>query len=73
MDANNEQPNRLDPRGVGGKAVPMDRRDFGVGGQILRDLGLTRLRILSNHPMKLHGLSAFGLEIAETVPIPGVE
>ncbi|MCL4197420.1 MAG: 3,4-dihydroxy-2-butanone-4-phosphate synthase [Phycisphaerales bacterium] len=71
--ASDSQPNLTDPRGVGGKAVPMDRRDFGVGGQILRDLGLTRLRILSNHPMKLHGLSAFGLEIAETVSIPGVE
>lgn len=64
------QPNLTDPHGVGSKAVPMDRRDFGVGGQILRDLGLTRLRVLTNHQLKLHGLSAFGLEIVESVPIP---
>ncbi len=66
------QPDLTNPQGVGGKAMPMDRRDFGVGGQILRDLGLTRLRVLTNHQLKLHGLSAFGLEIVESVPIPGV-
>ncbi len=63
-------PGLTDPQGVGARAVPMDRRDFGVGGQILRDLGLTRLRVLTNHQLKLHGLSAFGLEIVESVPIP---
>ncbi|MCC6909351.1 MAG: 3,4-dihydroxy-2-butanone-4-phosphate synthase [Phycisphaerales bacterium] len=66
------RPNLTDPHGVGGRAMPMDRRDFGVGGQILRDLGLTKLRVLTNHQLKLHGLSAFGLEIFESVPIPAV-
>lgn len=55
--------------GIGGRVQPMDHRDFGIGGQILRDLGLARLRILTNHPKRLHGLSAFGLEIVEQVPI----
>ncbi len=47
----------------------MDRRDFGIGAQILRDLGLTKLRILTNRPKKLHGLEGFGLSVAEQVPI----
>ena len=47
----------------------MDRRDFGIGSQILLDLGLRRLRILTNHPKKLRGLQGFGLDIAEQVPI----
>lgn len=47
--------------------VPMHLREFGIGGQILRDLGLSRLRLLSNHPKALPGLDAFGLEIVEHV------
>jgi len=54
--------------GVGARAQPMDSREFGVGGQILRDLGLTRLRVLTNHPRKvMPGLHGFGLEIVEQV------
>ena len=48
---------------------PMDERLFGVGGQILRDLGLSQLRILSNHPKPMPGLHGFGLDIVEHVPI----
>ena len=55
--------------GAGARAVPMDRRDFGIGGQILRDLGLTRLRVLTNAPKLFHHLQAFGLEVVESVPI----
>ena len=58
--------------GVATKAQPMDRRDFGIGCQILRDLGLRRLRILTNHPKRLRGLAGFGLHIAEQIPIEGV-
>jgi 3,4-dihydroxy 2-butanone 4-phosphate synthase/GTP cyclohydrolase II len=47
----------------------MDRRDFGIGAQILRDLGLTRLRILTNRPKKFYGLDGFGLSVVEQVPI----
>jgi 3,4-dihydroxy 2-butanone 4-phosphate synthase/GTP cyclohydrolase II len=56
-------------RGAGARALPMDRRDFGIGGQILRDLGLTRLRVLTNTPKRLHHLQAFGLEVMESVAI----
>jgi 3,4-dihydroxy 2-butanone 4-phosphate synthase/GTP cyclohydrolase II len=45
-------------------------REFGVGGQILRDLGLRRLRLLTNHPRALPGLEGFDLEIVEHVPLP---
>ena len=48
---------------------PPDLRDFGIGAQILVDLGLRRIRILTNNPKKLVGLSAYGLEVTERVPI----
>jgi len=46
-----------------------DMRDYGVGAQILGDLGLSRIRLLTNNPMKIVGLEGFGLEIAERVSI----
>jgi 3,4-dihydroxy 2-butanone 4-phosphate synthase/GTP cyclohydrolase II len=55
--------------GAGARALPMNRRDFGIGGQILSDLGLRRLRVLTNNPQRLHHLQAFGLEVIETVHI----
>jgi 3,4-dihydroxy 2-butanone 4-phosphate synthase / GTP cyclohydrolase II len=47
----------------------MDDRDYGVGAQILRYIGITQLRLISNNPRKRAGLSGYGLEIVETVPI----
>jgi len=49
-----------------------DRRDYGIGNQILRDLGLTRLRLMTNNPDKIYGLEGFGLEIVERVPVEQV-
>jgi len=46
-----------------------DRRDYGIGHQIVRDLGITRLRVMTNNPRKIIGLKAYGLEIVERVPI----
>lgn len=46
----------------------MSQRDFGVGAQILKDLGLTKLRILTNAPKKRIGLIGYGLEIVENIP-----
>jgi len=46
-----------------------DPRDYGIGAQILADLGLTRVRLLTNNPRKIVGLEAFGLEVAERIPI----
>jgi len=48
---------------------PMDKRDYGVGAQILRYLGITKLRLISNNPRKRAGLLGYGLEIVDTVPI----
>ena len=48
---------------------PMDKRDYGIGAQILRYLNITKLRLMSNNPKKRAGLLGYGLEIVETVPI----
>ncbi len=56
-------PDLLSGNGVAARVHPMDLRHFGIGGQILRDLGLRRLRILSNHPRPMPGLHAFGLDV----------
>ncbi|MBA9075456.1 bifunctional 3,4-dihydroxy-2-butanone-4-phosphate synthase/GTP cyclohydrolase II [Rufibacter quisquiliarum] len=47
----------------------VDERDYGVGAQILRDLGVTKMRLLSNNPRKRTGLIGYGLEIVEQLPI----
>ena len=47
----------------------MDERDYGVGAQILRHLGVTRLRMMSNNPRKRAAIKGYGLEIVEVVPI----
>src|SRR5437764_9188541 len=48
---------------------PADARDYGIGNQILADLGLTSIRILTNNPKKLTGIDGFGLTVVEQVPI----
>ena len=48
---------------------PMDKRDYGVGAQILRYLNVSKLRLISNNPRKRAGLLGYGLEIVDTVPI----
>ena len=48
---------------------PADRRDYGIGMQILVDLGVKKMRLLTNNPRKVVGLDAYGLEIVERVPI----
>jgi 3,4-dihydroxy 2-butanone 4-phosphate synthase/GTP cyclohydrolase II len=53
--------------GIVSEAMPMDKRDYGIGGQIVRELGVSKMRLLTNHPRELPGLGAFGLEIVEHV------
>lgn len=47
----------------------MDERDYGVGAQILRDLGVSKMRLMTNNPTKRAGLIGYGLEIVESIPI----
>lgn len=47
----------------------MDQRDYGIGAQILRSLGITKMRLMTNNPKKRSGLMGYGLEIVENVPI----
>lgn len=48
---------------------PVDRRDYGFGMQILRDLGISHLRLLSNNPAKREGLEGYGLVVSDRVPL----
>jgi 3,4-dihydroxy 2-butanone 4-phosphate synthase/GTP cyclohydrolase II len=49
--------------------LPIDAREYGIGSQILADLGLSSIRILTNNPKKLSGIEGFGLTVVEQVPI----
>ncbi len=49
--------------------LPADLRDYGIGAQILVDLGLSSIRILTNNPKKIHGLEGYGLSVSEQIPI----
>ena len=52
--------------------LPIDSREYGIGAQILVDLGITTMRLLTNNPAKYGGLDGFGLEIVERVPLLAV-
>src|SRR3954449_6199369 len=49
--------------------LPADLRDYGIGAQILADLGLSSIRILTNNPKKIRGLEGYGLRVSDQVPI----
>ncbi|GAC1326693.1 MAG: hypothetical protein NVSMB16_17320 [Acidimicrobiales bacterium] len=49
--------------------LPIDSREYGIGAQILVDLGITTMRYLTNNPAKYGGLEGFGLEMVERVPL----
>lgn len=48
---------------------PADLRDYGIGAQILADLGISQMRLLTNNPKKIHGLEGYGLTIVEQLPL----
>jgi 3,4-dihydroxy 2-butanone 4-phosphate synthase/GTP cyclohydrolase II len=69
-DTNADAPDLTIPSTKGGSGVPPEMRQYGVGGQILRDLGIRKIRLLTNNPRSFPGLDGFGLEIVEHVPLP---
>ena len=46
-----------------------DKRDYGIGAQICRDLGLRKIRILTNNPKKINRLEVYGIKIVEQIPL----
>jgi len=54
------------PRLVG---LPVDLRTYGIGAQILADLGLSSMRLLTNYPKRIHGLEGYGLSVRDQVPV----
>ena len=46
-----------------------DERDYGIGAQILRDQKVSKMKLMTNNPVKRNGLEGYGLEIVETIPI----
>ena len=70
LHAYNLQENGLDTVDANLKlGFKMDQRDYGLGAQILRSLGIKKMRLMSNNPTKRAGLNGYGIEIVETVPI----
>jgi 3,4-dihydroxy 2-butanone 4-phosphate synthase/GTP cyclohydrolase II len=49
--------------------LPVDKRDYGIGAQILSDIGVRKIRLISNSPRKYYGIESFGLEIVERIPL----
>ncbi|MDX9911614.1 MAG: 3,4-dihydroxy-2-butanone-4-phosphate synthase [Phycisphaerales bacterium] len=69
FDSGADRPDLVNPRGVAGNAMPMHLREVGIGGQVLRQLGLRKLRLLTTSPKNYPALEGFGLEIAEQIAI----
>jgi 3,4-dihydroxy 2-butanone 4-phosphate synthase/GTP cyclohydrolase II len=49
--------------------LPVDKRDYGIGAQILADIGVRKIRLISNSPRKYYGIESFGLDIIERIPL----
>ena len=62
-DTDADTPDLTNPQGVASGAMPMSEREFGIGSQILRNLGVSKLELMTNHKTSWPGLEAFGLEI----------
>jgi 3,4-dihydroxy 2-butanone 4-phosphate synthase/GTP cyclohydrolase II len=48
---------------------PADRRDYGIGAQILLDLGIRKMKLMTNNPKKIIGLNGYGIHIVERIPL----
>jgi 3,4-dihydroxy 2-butanone 4-phosphate synthase/GTP cyclohydrolase II len=50
--------------------LPVDSREYGIGAQMLVDLGVTQMRLITNNPAKYEGLTGFGIDIVERIALP---
>ena len=64
-----DAPDLRSAQGIAASALPMHMREYGIGGQILRDLGVTQMQLLTNRPKDLPALDAFGLVIVDHIPL----
>ena len=55
------------------ESTPEEQRDFGVGAQIIREMGVSKIRLLTRNPRKRVAIKGYGLEIVEIVPLPTPE
>lgn len=60
-----------DKDSISALGVKMDKRDYGIGAQILRDLGINKIKLITNRPVKRAGLHGYGLEIVDHIPLKG--
>ena len=67
MDEQNKDAVEADVEAVG--LHKMDPRDYGIGAQILHELGVRQMRLITNHPVKRAAIEGFGLEITDRIPI----
>ncbi len=68
-DSGSDAPNLAHPGGLAGNAMPTGERVVGIGSQILRDLGVTRLRLMTNSPKAWTNLEGFGIQVVEQIPV----
>lgn len=56
-------------KSISALGIKMDKRDYGIGAQILRDLNVNKIKLITNHPVKRAGLQGYGLEIVDHIPL----
>src|SRR5690606_2474314 len=69
MAVDREERRSSGPEEVGSRPHGGTRREYGLGAQVLRDLGVRRIRLLTNNPRKIAGIHGYGLDVVESLPL----
>ena len=64
---------RLSPQSTAPRPHGGTLREYGLGAQVLRELGLCKIRLLTNNPRKIAGIQGYGLELVESVPLVSMQ